>query len=77
MTNAACEPEIIDLVNCLRSMGAIINGAGSSIIHIQGKSALHGCNQRVMPDRIELGTYACAAVMTDGQLTFPQIDKRF
>ena len=75
ITNAAAEPEIVDLANYLRSMGAIINGAGSSIIHIQGVSSLHGCNHRVMPDRIELGTYACAAVMTDGQLTFPQIDK--
>lgn len=76
LTNAACEPEIINLAECLSAMGARIKGAGSNQIHIHGVSSLHGCDHRVMPDRIELGTYAAAAAMTDGQLFFPQIDKK-
>jgi len=66
--NAACEPEIVDLANCLISMGAKISGAGSDVIRIEGVSRLHGAQHRIMPDRIETGTYLCAAAVTGGQV---------
>ena len=68
ITNAAREPEIIDLAVFLRSMGARIEGEGSATIKIQGVSSLGGASHRVLPDRIELGTYAMAAAMTGGDL---------
>jgi len=67
--NAAREPEVVDLANCLVSMGARISGAGSDVIRIQGVSSLHGATHRIMPDRIETGTYLCAAAATGGDVT--------
>jgi UDP-N-acetylglucosamine 1-carboxyvinyltransferase len=66
--NAAREPEVVDLANCLVAMGARISGAGSDVIRIQGMERLHGCAHRVMPDRIETGTYLCAAAVTGGEV---------
>ena len=66
--NAAREPEVVDLANCLVAMGARISGAGSDVIRIQGVEALHGTTHRIMPDRIETGTYLCAAAATGGDV---------
>src|SRR5690242_3070152 len=66
--NAAREPEIADLATCLVSMGAIISGIGTDVLTIVGDAPLGGAVHSVMPDRIELGTLACAAAMTDGEL---------
>jgi len=66
--NAAKEPEILDLVNCLNHMGANIEGAGTDVITIQGVAALRGGTYRVIPDRIEIGTYLAAAVVTRGKV---------
>ena len=66
--NAAREPEIVDLADCLNKMGARVGGAGSSRIVIQGVSRLHGATHAVMPDRIETGTYAMAVAMTGGDV---------
>src|SRR6476469_8370094 len=66
--NAAREPEIVDLCNLLVAMGAKIGGIGSSHLIIDGVGALHGCTYAVMPDRIEAGSYACAAGITGGSL---------
>ncbi len=66
--NAAREPEIIDLCNLLVAMGAKIDGIGSGHLIIDGVEALHGCDYDVMPDRIEAGSYACAAGITGGSL---------
>lgn len=66
--NAAREPEVVDLANCLVAMGARISGAGSDVIRIQGVTALHGATHRIMPDRIETGTYLCAAAATGGDV---------
>lgn len=69
LENAAREPEVVDLANCLIAMGAKISGAGSDTIAIQGVSSLHGANYRVMPDRIESGTFLVAAAATGGRIT--------
>lgn len=69
LENAAREPEIIDLADCLVSMGAKIEGAGSDIITIQGVEHLHGCTHSVMPDRIETGTFLTAAAACGGEIT--------
>jgi UDP-N-acetylglucosamine 1-carboxyvinyltransferase len=74
LQNAAREPEIIDIANFLISMGAIIEGAGTDTIKVQGVDTLHGTDYKVMHDRIELGTYVIAAGMTHGRLFFPDID---
>ena len=66
--NAAREPEVVDLANCLVSMGARISGAGTDIIRIQGVEKLHGATHAIMPDRIETGTYLCAAAATGGDI---------
>ncbi|WP_320007990.1 UDP-N-acetylglucosamine 1-carboxyvinyltransferase [Maridesulfovibrio sp.] len=66
--NAAREPEVVDLANFLIACGAKISGHGTSIITVQGVSSLKGCEYRIMPDRIEAGTYMVAAAMTDGEL---------
>ena len=66
--NAAREPEVVDLANCLVAMGAQISGAGGDLIRIRGVQALHGATHRVMPDRIETGTYLCAAAVTGGEV---------
>ena len=67
--NAAREPEIVDLCNLLVAMGAEIEGIGSSDLTIHGKPRLHGATYRVMADRIEAGSYACAAAITGGDVT--------
>ncbi|MDF1869600.1 MAG: UDP-N-acetylglucosamine 1-carboxyvinyltransferase [Phycisphaerales bacterium] len=67
--SAACEPEIVDLANMLNAMGAKISGAGSPRITIVGVESLGGTTHRVMPDRIEAGTYMCAAAVTGSELT--------
>ncbi len=66
--NAAREPEVEDLANFLIACGAKITGQGTSVIEVDGVSSLKGCDYRVMPDRIEAGTYMVAAAMTDGEL---------
>jgi UDP-N-acetylglucosamine 1-carboxyvinyltransferase len=66
--NAAREPEVADLANCLNKMGAKIGGVGSSTLQVQGVDRLHGAEHTVIPDRIETGTYAMAAAMTDGDV---------
>ncbi|MFY9260842.1 MAG: UDP-N-acetylglucosamine 1-carboxyvinyltransferase [Gallionella sp.] len=69
LENAAREPEVVDLANCLIAMGAKITGAGSDIIHIEGVEKLHGANHDVMPDRIESGTFLVAAAAAGGNIT--------
>ncbi len=66
--NAACEPEVKDLADCLNKMGAKIKGAGTARIEIEGVGSLHGARHAVLPDRIEAGTYACAVAMTGGDV---------
>jgi UDP-N-acetylglucosamine 1-carboxyvinyltransferase len=66
--NAAREPEIVDVAECLNKMGAKISGAGTSQIVIEGVPALHGARHAVLPDRIETGTYAMAVAMTGGDV---------
>ncbi|NQY34016.1 MAG: UDP-N-acetylglucosamine 1-carboxyvinyltransferase [Alteromonadaceae bacterium] len=66
--NAAREPEIVDLANCLNAMGADIKGAGSDTLTIEGVERLSGDKYRVMPDRIETGTFLVAAAVTQGQV---------
>ncbi len=66
--SAACEPEVVDLANLLNAMGARIEGAGSPRITIHGVEALSGTSHRVIPDRIEAGTYMLAAAITNGDL---------
>ena len=61
LNNAAREPEIVDLADCLNAMGAKITGAGRSEVRIKGVSKLGGVTHSVVPDRIEAGTYALAA----------------
>jgi UDP-N-acetylglucosamine 1-carboxyvinyltransferase len=68
ITNAACEPEVTDLAECLAKMGARITGAGTSRIEIEGVDRLHGARHTVLPDRIEAGTYAIATAMTGGDV---------
>ncbi|MGE7370624.1 UDP-N-acetylglucosamine 1-carboxyvinyltransferase [Neorhizobium sp. NPDC001467] len=67
--NAAREPEVVDLAACLTAMGAKIEGAGTKTITIEGVDSLHGARHRVLPDRIETGTYAMAVAMTGGDVT--------
>ena len=64
--NAAREPEVVDLADCLNAMGARVRGAGSDVITIEGVERLHGARYRVMPDRIETGTFLAAAAATGG-----------
>lgn len=66
--NVAREPEVVDLCNCLNSMGAKIEGAGTSTITIHGVDRLHGTTHSVMTDRLEAGTYAVAAAITGGRI---------
>jgi UDP-N-acetylglucosamine 1-carboxyvinyltransferase len=72
--NAAKEPEVVDLANFLSAMGARIEGAGTDLITIQGVSTLHPTEYRVMPDRIEAGTYMVAAGITRGEVTLNGYD---
>ncbi len=66
--NAAREPEVVDLANCLNAMGARISGAGSGVIRISGVPRLKSAHYRVMPDRIETGTFLTAAAATGGEI---------
>jgi len=66
--NAAREPEVVDLANCLNSMGAQITGAGSDTIVVEGIERLHGTTYSILPDRIETGTYLVGAAMTGGRV---------
>ncbi|MES0131443.1 UDP-N-acetylglucosamine 1-carboxyvinyltransferase [Mesorhizobium sp. M0029] len=68
LENAACEPEIVNLAECLNAMGAKISGAGTPVITIDGVESLSGARVRVIPDRIETGTYAMAVAMTGGDV---------
>jgi UDP-N-acetylglucosamine 1-carboxyvinyltransferase len=68
LINAAAEPEVIDLANCLNAMGAEVEGAGTNIITIRGVPSLHGAHYRIIPDRIETGTYAIAVAVTGGRV---------
>ncbi|MFB9984271.1 UDP-N-acetylglucosamine 1-carboxyvinyltransferase [Mesorhizobium kowhaii] len=68
LENAACEPEIVNLAECLNAMGAKISGAGTPTITIDGVESLSGARVRVIPDRIETGTYAMAVAMTGGDV---------
>jgi UDP-N-acetylglucosamine 1-carboxyvinyltransferase len=68
ISNAACEPEIADVADCLNKMGARISGAGTPRIVVEGVSRLHGARHTVLPDRIETGTYAMAVAMTGGDV---------
>ena len=69
LENAAREPEIVDLCRCLSAMGVEIDGIGTDRLTIQGRAALNGTRHRVLPDRIEAGSYAVAAAITGGALT--------
>jgi UDP-N-acetylglucosamine 1-carboxyvinyltransferase len=66
--NAAREPEVVDLANCLNSMGARVEGAGSDTIVVEGVDRLHGTTYSILPDRIETGTYLVGAAMTGGRV---------
>ena len=68
LANAAREPEIADLALCLRAMGARIEGIGTDRLTIEGVDRLHGARHAIVPDRIETGTYACAAAITGGSV---------
>ena len=68
LTNAAREPEVSDLAHCLNAMGARIEGIGTDTLRVKGVESLHGASYVVIPDRIEMGTYAVAAAITGGRL---------
>jgi UDP-N-acetylglucosamine 1-carboxyvinyltransferase len=68
ITNAACEPEILDVADCLNKMGARVSGAGTTRIVVEGVGQLRGARHTVLPDRIETGTYAMAVAMTGGDV---------
>jgi len=71
--NAAREPEVVDLANCLVAMGACITGHGTDVITIEGVDSLRGARHRVMPDRIETGTFLAAAAATGGAVTLREV----
>lgn len=74
LENSAREPEVVDLAKCLVAMGAKVRGAGSSTITIQGVPKLHGAEHRVLPDRIETGTYLVAGAITRGRVRIRDTD---
>lgn len=76
LENAAREPEVVDLANCLIAMGAKIEGAGTDSITIQGVESLKGCDYTVLPDRIETGTFLAAAAITGGRVKTTKADPR-
>ena len=69
LANAAREPEIGDLARCLNAMGAAIVGIDSDRLTIEGVASLHGASHAIIPDRVETGTYACAAAITGGEVS--------
>lgn len=77
LENAAREPEVIDLANCLIQMGAKISGAGTDTITIEGVDKLHGAQYTIMPDRIETGTFLVAAAATQGQIILRKTTAHF
>jgi UDP-N-acetylglucosamine 1-carboxyvinyltransferase len=74
LDNAAREPEVVDLANCLTDMGAKVTGAGSDRIVVEGVRHLHGATYRIMPDRIETGTFLAAAAATRGDVVIAGAD---
>lgn len=74
--NAAREPEVVDLINCLNAMGAKISGAGTDTLTIEGVECLQGCSYDVLPDRIETGTYLVAAAVTGGRVKVKDTDPK-
>jgi UDP-N-acetylglucosamine 1-carboxyvinyltransferase len=72
--NAAREPEVVDLANCLNAMGADVRGAGTDTIEIHGVETLRGCDYNVLPDRIETGTFLVAAAITGGRVKLKNTD---
>ena len=74
LDNAAREPEVVDLARCLNAMGARIEGAGSSTIRIHGVERLHGAEHRIVPDRIETGTFLVGGAMTRGRVLVRDTD---
>ena len=74
LRNAAREPEVTDLARLLKAMGARIEGAGTSTVHIDGVSQLHGATHRVIPDRIETGTFLVAGAITNGTLELENVN---
>ena len=68
LENAAREPEVVDLANCLNAMGARVRGAGTDTITIEGVERLHGADYSILPDRIETGTYLVGAALTGGRI---------
>ncbi len=75
--NAAREPEVVDLATCLNAMGARISGAGTDNIVIEGVTRLHGAAHRIIPDRIETGTYLVAGAVTSGRVRLRDTDPRY
>lgn len=71
--NAAKEPEIIDVATLLNSMGAVIKGAGTETIRIEGVTEMHGCRHSIIPDRIQAGTYMIAAAATRGDVVIDNV----
>ncbi len=74
LENAAREPEVVDLARCLNAMGAQISGAGTAEIRIQGVPRLHGASHRILPDRIETGTFLVGGALTRGKVTVRNTD---
>ncbi|NOU53080.1 UDP-N-acetylglucosamine 1-carboxyvinyltransferase [Pseudoalteromonas sp. JBTF-M23] len=74
LENAAREPEIVNLADCLIAMGAKIKGAGTSRIEVQGVEKLNGCEHKILPDRIETGTFLVAAAMANGEVLCKNTD---
>jgi UDP-N-acetylglucosamine 1-carboxyvinyltransferase len=74
LENAAREPEVVDLANCLSAMGAQIEGAGSDVIEIEGVANLSGATHRVIPDRIEAGTFMVAGAVTQGKIRLGDVN---
>ena len=73
LKNSACEPEIVDLAECLNAMGAKVSGAGTTTIVIEGVASLKGCDWSVICDRIEAGTYAVAGAMAGGEVRLTKV----
>ncbi len=76
LDNAACEPEVSDLADLLRGMGAQIEGDGTRTVRIRGVRKLHGCRHRIMADRIEAGTFAVASAITHGDVEVANCNPR-
>ena len=76
ISNAAREPEIVELQEFLRKMGACVQGAGTATVVVEGRKKLHGCSHRVHPDRIVAATYLCAAAGTGGYIYLRRADYR-